>query len=143
MKNPKTSHSIASATCFESCNKKQRARLEELSSVIEIRTGVTLARQGETGKEFGVIIEGSASVSIDGEQVASLGPGDLYGEMALFAQVGHTDNQRTATVTATSDMWVALMTRQEFSTFKSEFPQVATSIRAIATGRAAANDLFV
>ncbi len=46
--------------------------------------GKMLARQGDMGREFILILDGSARVEVDGKQIARLGPGDFFGEMSLL-----------------------------------------------------------
>ncbi|MCH8064341.1 MAG: cyclic nucleotide-binding domain-containing protein [Chloroflexi bacterium] len=46
--------------------------------------GKMLARQGDMGREFILILDGSARVEIDGKQIARLGPGDFFGEMSVI-----------------------------------------------------------
>ena len=46
--------------------------------------GKMLARQGDMGREFILILDGSARVEIDGKQIARLGPGDFFGEMSII-----------------------------------------------------------
>lgn len=132
-------HSIADAAIFVHCNRKQRDRLESLSSAVEVKTGYELTKEGTVGLEFGVIVEGTADVTVGGRKVAELGPGDHYGEVALMERVGHHGLPvRMATVTATSDLWVAVMSVQEFATVLVEFPDVADAMRRAARDRAGA-----
>lgn len=131
-------HSIADAAIFVHCNRRQRERLESLSSQVEIKPGYDLTKEGTKGLEFGVIVEGTATVTVAGRQVATLGPGDHYGEVALMEWVGHHPDAsvRNATVTAVGDMTVAVMSVGEFQTLLVEFPDVADSIRRAARDRA-------
>ena len=78
-----------------------------------------LAREGDIGHEFFVIDSGTAEVTRDGERIAELGPGDFFGEMALLEE-----DRRNATVTATSDMNLIVMTRSSFRALDQSAPQV-------------------
>lgn len=134
---PAQTHSITDAAIFVHCNRKQRDRLESLSSTVEVKAGYQLTKEGTVGLEFGVIVEGTAEVSVGGRRVAELGPGDHYGEVALLERVGHHGLAvRMATVTATTDLWVAVMSVQEFATVLVEFPDVADAMRRAARDRA-------
>ena len=134
-----TDHSAASASIFVNCTPKQRHEIESLSTPVEVKAGYVLVHEGAIGHEFGVIIEGTAAVTIAGRLVATLGPGDHYGEVALLDEIGHTDGRRMATVTAETDLWVSVMTIREFRTLLADIPEVATVIEASAVARLNAN----
>ena len=70
-------------------------------------------------------MDGTASVSRDGEAVGSLGPGDTFGEVALLGD----DVVRTATVTATTDMTLEVMTPAEMREMLDRAPQIADRLQ--------------
>lgn len=130
---------VADAAIFVHCTRKQRERLQALSSVVEVKAGYALTTEGRIGLEFGVIIEGRATVAVHGRTVAELGAGDHYGEVALLERVGHPDHAvRMATVRAVTDLRVAVMTVQEFATVLADLPDVADAIARAARDRAGA-----
>ena len=136
---PTPNHSAASAWIFMSCTPKQRRYLENLSTSIEVKAGYELTHEGAIGHEFGMIIEGTAAVTVNGERVATLGPGDHYGEVALLEEVGHTAGRRMATVTAETDLWVSVMSIREFRSVLVEMPDVAEAVRSSARERVSAS----
>ncbi|NDU78321.1 cyclic nucleotide-binding domain-containing protein, partial [Actinomadura sp. DSM 109109] len=71
--------------------------------------GDTIASEGSGGAGFFVIGEGTAKVTVHGEDRATLGPGQYFGEIALL-----DEGARTATVTAETDMTTYAMTFWEF-----------------------------
>jgi CRP-like cAMP-binding protein/Zn-dependent protease len=71
--------------------------------------GDELITQGEPGDAFYAIGAGQVDVARDGDAVATLGPGDHFGEVALL-----TDEPRNATVTAHTAMRVFRLDRQGF-----------------------------
>ena len=81
---------------FADCSKKE---LQEIARITEERTvesGDVLIREGESGHEVFVVVDGSFEVSRrDAGRVAEIGSGDVVGEMALFS-----NRPRNATVTA-------------------------------------------
>ena len=86
--------------------------LERLADRFQERTfpaGETIVEEGATGTSFFVIAEGEADVTVAGDSRAKLGPGDYFGEIALI-----TESDRTATITATTDMRCYGMTMWDF-----------------------------
>ena len=109
MKKRNKSDVLANVALFTGCDNKELAQVAALATEVEIPEGKVLAREGSPGREFYVILEGKAQVSIDGSEVATLGPGDFCGEMALL-DLG----PRVATVTASTPMEVAVLDPREF-----------------------------
>jgi CRP/FNR family transcriptional regulator, cyclic AMP receptor protein len=86
--------------------------LEQIAASMKERrfsAGDTVTAEGAGGAGFFVVEEGAASVSVDGEPRGSIGAGDYFGEIALL-----TGSDRTATITATSDMLCWGMTAWDF-----------------------------
>ncbi len=82
--------------------------------------GDAIALEGEGGLMFFVVDSGSASVEVHGQEVAQLGPGSHFGEIALIDR-----RPRTATVTATSDLRTFGLPVFVFRPFVEARPQVA------------------
>ena len=104
-----------------------RRSLEQLAKALKSRTfraGAHAVDEGATGVGFFIILDGSASVSIGGEEVRRLGAGDWFGEMALLT----TDGVRTATVIADTDLSCVGLTVWEFRPFLAEHPDVAWQV---------------
>jgi cAMP-dependent protein kinase regulator len=109
--------------------------LECVAAWMEIRhadPGERLVSEGATGYSFFVLQEGAATVTRDGEELAKLGAGDFFGELALSG-----DGRRTATVTATSPVTLAAMFGSQFRLLERDFPEIADRIRRAATDRLA------
>ena len=120
---------------FSSLSKREIQEIARATDEIDVKQGEVLAREGDVGQEFFVIIEGSAEVVRGGERIAELGKGDFFGEMALVG-----DEPRMATVSATAPMRVAVMSRSAFRSFDRMMPAVHTRIvEAIEARRAAAS----
>jgi CRP-like cAMP-binding protein len=86
--------------------------LEQISASMRERrfaTGDTVTQEGAGGAGFFVVESGSAEVTVDGVPRGTIGPGDYFGEIALL-----TGSDRTATITATSDMLCYGMTPWDF-----------------------------
>jgi CRP-like cAMP-binding protein len=89
-----------------------RRELERVASSMKERRfqkGDTLTTEGRGGVGFFVIEQGEADVTVRGDERAKLGPGDYFGEIALI-----TESDRTATITAETDMLCYGMTMWDF-----------------------------
>jgi CRP/FNR family transcriptional regulator, cyclic AMP receptor protein len=114
---------IANVMLFSSCSRKELAAIATLATEVGVAAGSVLARQGEAGREFYVILDGKARVSIDGKDVAMLGPGEFFGEMSLLDQ-----GPRVATVVAETPMELAVLDPREFTSLVEEHPGVARKV---------------
>ena len=94
---------------FAGCSKNELRQLAKIADELDLREGTVLTREGRPGREFFVLIDGTAEVTKKGKKIADLGPGDWLGEIALI-----TDSPRTATVTATSPVDVLVVTDRRF-----------------------------
>jgi CRP-like cAMP-binding protein len=108
---------------FSRCTKKELTLLSRLTTTATIPAGRVVARQGQLGREFIVIVSGNATVAIDGRTVATLGPGDFFGELALL-----DGGPRTATVTADTDLVAEAMSHREFASLLIDAPSVTSGI---------------
>jgi CRP-like cAMP-binding protein len=116
---------LQSVPLFESLDREHRRVIAQHADEIDVGEGTQLVRQGEFAYEFFVIETGGAEVLRDGEHIADLGPGDFLGEMGIVGKA-----VRNATVTATSDSKVIVMTEQAFRSMSSSNPDIAERIRA-------------
>jgi CRP-like cAMP-binding protein len=114
---------IKSVPLFSRCSKKDLAEVAKLADEIDFGPGRDLTREGSSGREFFVIVEGEVEVSRKGKKVNSLGAGDFFGEIALIA---HTP--RTATVTSTTPVRLLVITGQSFKTLLEHQPPIAAKV---------------
>ncbi|HZA60848.1 MAG TPA: cyclic nucleotide-binding domain-containing protein [Actinomycetota bacterium] len=119
---------LAKVPLFSLCTKKELQLIGQLTDQLDIPQGDVLTREGEPGREFYVIAEGKAKVVLRDTELATLGPGDFFGEMAIVDQ-----GPRAATITAETPMRAYLVDHQAFWTMVAEAPSVAQSVmRALA-----------
>ena len=85
--------------------------------------GSAVTTEGAGAAGFFVIVEGDATVSVGGEQRATIGAGDYFGEIALI-----DEGTRSATITAATDLKCYGLTAWEFRPFVEEHPQVAWTL---------------
>jgi CRP/FNR family transcriptional regulator, cyclic AMP receptor protein len=110
---------------FAGCSKNELRELAKTADELDLREGTVLTREGRPGREFFVLIEGTAQVTKKGKTIAELGPGDWLGEIALI-----TDSPRTATVTATSPVDVLVITDRRFRSVVETMPSIALKVLA-------------
>lgn len=100
---------LARCPFFEGLSRGELLELAKVTEDMEVEEGKVLTREGQSGSEFFVIIDGEVSVTKDGQEIRTLGPGDFFGEIALLE-----DTPRTATVVAKTPLRFFVLTRQSF-----------------------------
>jgi CRP/FNR family transcriptional regulator, cyclic AMP receptor protein len=116
------------APLFDGLSRTQLDELAKVTEDVDLEAGKVLCREGRTGQEFFVIMEGEAEVTRSGKRVAICGPGEFLGEIALIEDV-----PRTATVTAKTPIRFFVITRQSFLRLLDEQPGVERKVlRALA-----------
>jgi CRP/FNR family cyclic AMP-dependent transcriptional regulator len=110
---------------FHGCDDKLLRRLSKLGTEVQARTRQVLAREGQPGREFYVIEDGSAEVMSGDTVLATLTAGDFFGEMSLV-----DGKPRSATVIACTPMTLYVFDPREFFSLVQDFPPVARRILA-------------
>ena len=112
---------LAGVPLLASLDRKHLGRLAKDFTSRTFPAGAVVVREGDDhGIGFFVIADGHGVVSVGGKQVAEIGPGSYFGEVALV-----TDRVRTATVTATTDLHCLVMTLWDFRAFVRSDTEVA------------------
>ena len=104
-----SAETIARVPLFAGLEQRDLERIADSFKERTYAAGETIAREGHGAAGFFVIADGTAKVSVQGEERTTLGPGDYFGEVALL-----DEGARTATVTAETDMTTYAMTFWEF-----------------------------
>ena len=127
---------IRKVPLFSHLSRKQLAQVARVADEIDLPEGKEMTREGAPGREFFVILEGSADVRRRGRKVNSLKPGDFFGEIALVTSV-----PRTATVAATSPVRALVVTDREFRHLLEESPDIKTRVMQAMAARLAPDTL--
>jgi CRP/FNR family transcriptional regulator, cyclic AMP receptor protein len=121
---------LASVPLFSGCTTKELRDIAKATVELTLDDGKEFVTQGDVGREAFIIVEGSADVSRGGKKIATLGPGDCVGELALLDH-----GPRTATVVATSPLTVLVLGPREFSGLLDEVPTLNHKILAALASR--------
>jgi len=108
---------------FSRCTRRERQTIARHAQPAELPAGVPLVKEGEPGDALFVILEGEASVQHGGEEIARVGPGSYFGELAIL-----DGEPRSATVVAATDVRVAVLGIRMFRTLLREFPELAEQL---------------
>ncbi len=114
---------IKSVPLFSAFSDKELQRVAAIAKEVTFPPGKEIAKQGESGIGFHMIVSGEASVSVDGKEHAALGPGVYFGEMSLL-----DGGPRSATVMATSELKTVSLTSWDFNALLDEYPELARKL---------------
>jgi CRP-like cAMP-binding protein len=115
-----TAQLLKKVPLFSDLEDRERENIARSMKQRTFSSGQEIAVEGEAGVGFFVIEEGQAKVTVRGDEVRRLGPGDYFGEIALISQ-----GARTATVTADTDLRTYGMTFWDFRPLVEETPGIA------------------
>jgi len=125
---------LASVPLLSGCNKKELRQIVNLGTKVKVRDGEVLTKQGRPGREFFMVLDGKAQCLVDEAKVASFGPGDYFGEMALLDQ-----GPRHATVIAEGPMNVLVLESREFWALLERAPSISKKLLVTLAQRERAN----
>ena len=108
---------------FARCSRSELAEVAQIADEIDLREGKEMTTQGSRGREFFVLLEGTADVKKDGRRINRLEGGDFFGEIALVS-----DTPRTATVTATSPVRALVITDRSFKRLLRDAPEIQAKV---------------
>jgi CRP-like cAMP-binding protein len=100
---------------FSHYSDEELVRIDALVYETTIPAGTALTVEGQVRRQVFIVLSGSATVSVSGAQVATLGCGDLIGEMSMLS-----NQPQSATVTADEPLRVLVMDPREFGTWVSD-----------------------
>ena len=116
---------LSTLELFRTCSKKDLQRIAKASEEVAVTAGTMLMEQGDAGTEAYVILDGEAIVRRSGRKIATLGPGDAAGELALLDR-----RPRSAYVEASTDMRLLRIKGTSFRTLLAETPSMALNLLA-------------
>ena len=108
---------------FSKLDKKGLQNVAQIADELDLPAGKEMATEGDRGREFFILLKGEADVTRGGERINTMKEGDFFGEIALVTKM-----PRTATVTATSDVDVLVITEREFDGLLKKSPEIGRSV---------------
>jgi CRP/FNR family transcriptional regulator, cyclic AMP receptor protein len=108
---------------FEGCDDKQLGFIASRVDEVDVPSGKTLTEKGRSGGEFFIILSGRAEVRRGSGAIATLGPGDYFGEIALL-----DNGPRTATVVASSALRCLVLSPGQFQDVLYQDPGIAVKM---------------
>ncbi len=116
---------LANNWLFSNCSAKELRSLARVTDTITVPEGKVLCQEGKPGREFFSIVKGLAAVKRRGRKVATLGPGQYFGELALLDRL-----PRSASVVSETEMELIVLGAPEFNGVVETVPRIAHKIMA-------------
>jgi len=114
---------------FSHCSRRELAEIASIADELDFDEGRKLIAEGDRGREFFVLLEGTAKVTKKRKQLNTLEAGDFFGEIALVSR-----EPRTATVTTTSPARALVITDRAFRALLDRVPEIQVKVlEALAT----------
>ena len=105
-------------------------RVADCATEVEVRQGTLLTERGQPGSGMFVVVDGQARVQLPGRTV-ELGPGDVVGELSLLTD----DYQRSARVSAATDVRCLAISRDDFARLLDNEPRIAVPLLRVLAER--------
>jgi CRP-like cAMP-binding protein len=122
---------LADLPLFEGLDEEALRTVSKVAQEVSVSEGAELVREGDYSYELTIIDEGEAEVVHEGQVVATLAPGDVFGEAGVL-----TKGVRNATVRATTSMRLITLTGWDLRRLRGRIPQLEERISALAAERA-------
>lgn len=121
---------LAELPLFQGLDDEALRTVSKVAQEVSVSEGAELVREGDYSYELTIIDEGKATVEHDGEQVAELGPGDVFGEAGVLSK-----GVRNATVRATTNMRLVTLTGWDLRRLRGRIPELEERISQLAAQR--------
>jgi CRP-like cAMP-binding protein len=108
---------------FASLSSRDLEAVAMIADELDFREGKDLTKEGSAGREFFVIVEGSAEVTRGSKKLRTLSDGDFFGEISLITRM-----PRTATVTTLSPVRALVVTDRSFRSLLRDQPEIQRKV---------------
>jgi CRP/FNR family transcriptional regulator, cyclic AMP receptor protein len=116
---------LSQVPMFSACSRKDLGLIARYADELSVASGEVIVKEGDAGREFFVLVDGKASVTRNGREIAVLGPGNYFGELSLL-----DGQKRDATVTTASPADLLVVGTREFSALLEDVPQITRKLLA-------------
>ena len=116
-------HLLSGVALFSTVSTRGRSAIASRAVEADFPKGRRIARQGEVGTGFFLIVAGSVSVVRDGDVLAHLGPGEFFGELSLLDR-----EPRIASVVADEPTTCLALPSWEFQQLLEAEPRIAAAL---------------
>ena len=120
---------------FSACSASQLRTIRRAIEEVVVPPGRVLCEEGSVGREFFFIVEGTAAVRRNGRKVATLGPGQYFGELSLLDR-----KPRSASVTSETEMTVLVLEQRRFNGLVDDMPALSHKLLVAMAERIRAAD---
>ena len=127
---------LSQVPLFSALSGKDLTLVARRAEDVVVPAGKVLVSEGETGQQFFVIMSGTAKLSRRGRKIATLGPGDSFGELALLDK-----HPRNATAVAETPMELVVLGQREFAGLIDDVPGFARKLLAAMAARLRVADM--
>jgi len=121
---------LSDAPLFEGCDRATIARALLEFDDVHFPTGHRVVLDGLRGSDFFLVVAGTAAVLVDGWRVATLGPGDFFGEIAILG-----DGLRSASVRAETPLHCLVLPNGKLEKLILDHPQLGINLIRTVIGR--------
>jgi CRP/FNR family cyclic AMP-dependent transcriptional regulator len=118
-----TADVLASVDLFQGLSHRELQRVMKTAKELVFEDGATVVSEGDEDGRFYLLVEGAARVVKGRRTLATLGPGDYFGEISLI-----DGEPRSATVVATAPIRALTLARWNFRPLLDEHPAIAQKV---------------
>jgi CRP-like cAMP-binding protein len=118
-----TEQQLASVDLFSGLSKRQLGKLRDRARAVQHTAGQEVSREGLGSLAFHLVLDGTATVTLQGREVRTLGPGDYFGEISMI-----DGKPRSATITAGDGFTTLVIPHAEFDRMLGEEPDFARAL---------------
>jgi len=121
---------LSQVPLFSALSRRELALVARRAEDVTVAPGKVLVSEGETGRQFFVVMSGTAKLTRRGRRIATLGPGASFGELALLDK-----HPRNATAVAETPMELVVIGQREFAGLIDDVPGFARKLLAAMAAR--------